>query len=102
MCRVAGYRLTLVFLWLPSPQMALDRVARRVRRGGHRIPDDVVIRRYTAGIRNMWHLYLPLVHVGLIYDNADERGDLIARRQSDMSLIVYDPFRWRLIEEAAR
>jgi predicted ABC-type ATPase len=101
-CRAAGYRLTLMFLWLPSAEMALERVARRVREGGHRVPDEVVVRRYEAGIRNMWHLYLPLVHVGLILDNSDGRGDLIARRQSDMSLLVYDPIRWKLIEEAAR
>jgi predicted ABC-type ATPase len=35
-CRAAGWRVTLLFLWLPSPQAALDRVARRVREGGHR------------------------------------------------------------------
>jgi len=102
MCRAAGYRLTLVFLWLPSPHMALARVARRVREGGHRIPDDVVVRRYQAGLRNMRHLYLPLVDIGYIYDNADGRGELIAERQPDVPLILHDPVRWKLIEDATR
>jgi predicted ABC-type ATPase len=39
-CKAAGWRVTLVYLWLPSPQLALERVARRVRQGGHRIPDS--------------------------------------------------------------
>jgi predicted ABC-type ATPase len=43
-CKVDGWRVTLVYLWLPSPQVALDRVARRVREGGHNIPSDVVVR----------------------------------------------------------
>ena len=50
-CRAAGYRLTLIFLWLPSPEFALARVAQRVREGGHSIPHDVVIRRYWGDIR---------------------------------------------------
>src|SRR5207247_622613 len=58
--KAAGYRITLVFLWLPSVEIALARVARRVREGGHRIPDDVIVRRYSAGLRNMRYLYLPL------------------------------------------
>jgi predicted ABC-type ATPase len=40
LCRAAGYRVTFIFLWLPSPDMALARVARRVASGGHRIPPD--------------------------------------------------------------
>jgi len=48
--RLAG---DIAFLWLPTPEAALDRVARRVRDGGHSIPRDVVIRRWKAGAANM-------------------------------------------------
>lgn len=102
MCRESGYRLTLVFLWLSSPQAALARVAKRVRAGGHGIPDEVVVRRYSAGLRNMWHLYLPLVDVGLIYDNSDKGRVLIAEKTPETPLLVHDPKRWALIEEATR
>lgn len=101
-CRLEGYRLTLIFLWLPSPVLALERVARRVAEGGHAIPPEVVIRRYKSGLRNMRHLYLPLVDVALIYDNTDAAGRLIARKHSDVEFIVYDHARWNLIEEATR
>jgi predicted ABC-type ATPase len=76
-CRAAGYYVTVVFLWLPTAQMALERVRRRVRQGGHYIPDDVVIRRHAAGLRNMRHLYLPLADDAFIYDNSDGRGIMI-------------------------
>ena len=56
MCQGDGWRLSLIYLWLPTAEMALSRVARRVRRGGHDIPPDVVRRRYAAGLRNMRHV----------------------------------------------
>lgn len=101
-CRDAGYRVILVFLWLPSPEAALARIARRVREGGHGIPDEVVVRRYVTGLRNMRHLYLPLAEIALIYDNSDGRGTLIAERQLGAEFHVRDPVRWNLIEEATQ
>lgn len=97
-CKTAGWRVTLLYLWLPSPQAAIDRVARRVREGGHGVPDDVVIRRYQAGLVNMRRLYLPLADVAAIYDNSDDARTLIAERTPDAPLIVYDTTRWAMIE----
>jgi len=101
-CRDAGYRVTLIFLWLPSPDVALARVARRVAQGGHGIPDDVVIRRYAAGLRNMRQLYLPIADIAYIYDNTDQGGILIAERRPGSPLAVRDRHRWKLILEASR
>ena len=101
-CSAAGYRVTLLFLWLPSPEAAVARVARRIREGGHRIPPDVIHRRYWAGLRNMRHLYLPLAHAALIVDNSDEGGGLIAERELDGPFVIHDSARWRMIEEATR
>jgi predicted ABC-type ATPase len=101
-CRAANYRITLVFLWLPSADVALARVARRVSEGGHHIPDDVVVRRYSAGLRNMRHIYLPLADMALIYDNSDQSGLLIASRQLDAQFVIHDGVRWSQIEEASR
>lgn len=98
MCHAAGYLVTLLFLWLPSPEAALDRVARRVAAGGHRIPRDIVLRRYTAGIRNMQRLYLPLADTALIYDNSDDGGVLIAERRPGKQLVIHDQGRWQRIE----
>jgi predicted ABC-type ATPase len=102
LCRAIGYRATLFFLWLPSPEVAVSRVARRVREGGHRIPLDIIRRRYWAGLRNMRHLYLPLADVALIVDNSDEGGGLIAEREPDGPFVVHDASRWALIEEATQ
>ena len=48
-----GYEVVLMYFWLESCDMALKRVAKRVREGGHFIPDEDVKRRYEGGIRNL-------------------------------------------------
>ena len=79
-CRAAGYRITFVYLWLPSAQMAISRVAQRVSRGGHHIPEDVIIRRYTAGIDNMRHMFLPLADIAADLRQFD-RASCVDRRK---------------------
>lgn len=49
--RSSGYRVHLLFLWLRAPELAIQRVAERVRLGGHDIPEAVIRRRYTAGLK---------------------------------------------------
>jgi predicted ABC-type ATPase len=99
-CRACGYRLTLLFLWLSSPRAAITRVARRVRQGGHNIPKDVIVRRYQGGLRNMRHVYLPLVDSAFVFDNSDDRGVLIAAREDGGPLVIHDMPTWKQIEEA--
>lgn len=94
--------MTLIFLWLPSAKEALRRVAKRVAQGGHRVPKDVVIRRYAAGLKNLQQLYLSIADIAYIYDNTDEGGILIAECQPGQALVICDERRWRRILEASR
>jgi predicted ABC-type ATPase len=65
-----GYRFHLVFLWLPSADVAVARVAERVRLGGHSVSEDVIRRRYAAGLRNFFEFYQPLAATWRVYDNS--------------------------------
>jgi predicted ABC-type ATPase len=65
-----GYAFHLVFLWLPSVLMAIDRVAGRIREGGHAVPEATIRRRYPAGLRNFFRLYRPLTSKWFFYDNS--------------------------------
>lgn len=100
-CRSAGYQVMLIFFWLPSVEVAIERVARRVARGGHNIPTEVIARRYAIGLRNLRHFYLPLVDTGIVIDNSDRSGVLIAEYRAG-ALAVRDETRWSQIEEASR
>src|SRR5512136_1462155 len=56
-----GYEIHLFFLWIPNPELAIERIADRVRRGGHKIPEDIVRRRFDRGLKNFFQIYRPLV-----------------------------------------
>lgn len=68
--KALGYTVILLFFWLPSPQMAEQRVAMRVREGGHNIPKDVIYRRYWAGLSNLFDIFVPIVDDWSLYDNS--------------------------------
>lgn len=70
--RAAGYHVKLVYLELQTPEEAIDRVARRVRQGGHNIPEDVIRRRFAAGRRNLERLYAPRVDAWVRYNNSGD------------------------------
>lgn len=74
-----GYYISLIFLWLPSPDIAVARVDKRVQAGGHNIPEATIRRRYTRGYKNFVHIYSKLVDAWVQYDTSDGRGKLISR-----------------------
>jgi len=76
--RKAGYEVNLVFLTLPSADLAVARVKSRAAQGGHNVPEDVVRRRFDAGRRNFETIYRQLVSSWIIYDNAGPQPKPIA------------------------
>ena len=79
--RAQGYRIHLFFLWIPTVEMALARIADRVRRGGHEIPESVVRRRFHKGIDHLFGLYQPLLDTWTLFDNSGIVQRLIAREE---------------------
>lgn len=76
--RLADYRVSLIFLSLPSADLAVQRVAQRVRQGGHAVPEEDVRRRFSRGWEHFETLYKPLVDRWALYDNAGDAPILIA------------------------
>jgi predicted ABC-type ATPase len=63
-----GYRVSLHFLKLPSTEAAMERVAARVRQGGHHVPEDVIRRRFISGWQNFESLYRGVVNDWYVWD----------------------------------
>lgn len=63
---------------LSSPELAMKRVAERVSKGGHDIPEEIIRRRYTAGINNLFKLFLPVVDYWAIFDNSATPRRIVA------------------------
>lgn len=66
-----GYKVNLLFFWLNSVELAKERVKQRVAEGGHNISEEVIERRYTNGIKNLFDLFIPIVDSFSIYDNSN-------------------------------
>jgi predicted ABC-type ATPase len=79
--KVAGYRIEMVFLRLHSPQLALRRIAVRVKQGGHDVPRADVLRRFARGWRNFEASYKPLADDWAVYDNSGDQPQLMETKQ---------------------
>ncbi len=75
----SGYQIEIVFLSLPSAQLALQRIANRVRQGGHDVPRADVIRRFRRSWNNFQTLYKPLANIWSAYDNSETSPRLLER-----------------------
>lgn len=73
-----GYAVHMLYYWLESADVAISRVAERVRAGGHHVPGDTVRRRYARSVRNLLELYRPVVTTWQVYDNTHGARRLIA------------------------
>lgn len=85
-----GYRIVLFFLWLPSADIAVARVANRVRQGGHNIPAPIIHRRFEAGIRNLFQSYRPLLDVGALYD-ASQLPPRLVVEENEGRRVIHEP-----------
>ena len=93
-----GYKVTSVYFWLSSSEEAKRRVAIRVSKGGHHIPDKVVERRYHRGLYNLIHLYIPVCDFWLIFNNAFGLPEFIAEGEFNQSKIIYNNDIWDTIQ----
>jgi predicted ABC-type ATPase len=86
--KTKGYKISLLYFWLISPDFAKQRVAKRVSKGGHNIPDEVVGRRYYRGISNLLNLYTPIVDNWTVIDNMDVEPNIIVRGSKKEEMIL--------------
>lgn len=85
-----GYVVTLLFFWLTNPEMAVQRVAKRVSEGGHNIPTEVIERRYQLGINYFFGLYKDIVDNWTLVDNASNPRVIVANKNEIMDVERYN------------
>ena len=95
-----GYLVHVVYLWLPTVDLALARVAERVRAGGHDVPAQDVRRRFECGRRNFFSLYRQLADAWRVYDATPIAGPiLVAAGGAGVPTRVRRPETWRMAAE---
>jgi predicted ABC-type ATPase len=85
-----GYEIMLVYFWLNSPDLAVERVQNRIIAGGHSIPENVIRRRYWSGMRNLFNIYMPLSDRWLLINNSETPSSLIAEGSGLKEIKIYN------------
>jgi predicted ABC-type ATPase len=101
--RVVGYRIELVYVWLPSADLCVQRVRSRYASGGHFVDEETVRRRYERSLQNFFGLYLRLADNWQVYENAGGgEARRVAEGQYTRTTVVHDPEMWSLMRERGR
>ena len=82
-----GYEVTILYFWLNSPELAIQRVRDRVAAGGHNIPDAVVRRRYMMGLQYFFDTYRPICDRWILADNSKSNFTVVAEGSKQYSYI---------------
>jgi len=98
-CKKKGYTINLIFLWLNSPELAMERVQTRVAKGGHNIQEDVLRRRYRKGLQNFVNLFMPLCDKWIMADNSYSLPQSIAQGTKGETEVVHQQELWEQILE---
>ena len=95
--KAKGYYVTILYLWLNSPELAVARVKARVEAGGHNIKEETIRRRYHVGLHYFFRDFMPLCDRWILYDNSDGMLTVVAE-SSEGGTIVRDPEKFSRIK----
>ena len=95
-----GYEVVLIYVWLNSPGLAIERIKNRVTKGGHFIEDEIVIRRYYRGLKNLFQHFIPDCEYWGIYDNSTQNTFMVAEGIKDIEIEIINNDIWESIKRA--
>ena len=95
-----GYETTVLYFWLNSPDLAIERVRDRVVSGGHNIPDAVIRRRYVMGLQYLFDVYIPVIDRWILADNSKPPFSVVAEGSKDV-IYIKDNEKYQLIQRIA-
>jgi len=93
-----GYSVCIIYIWLSSEALAIERVKARVLSGGHNIPEGTVRRRYVQGKRYFFELYSPLADSWKVYNGGIRPPELIAQHSGVDGLEILDERIWKSLK----
>lgn len=96
-----GFSVQIAFLWLPDVELSIQRVAERVRVGGHDIPVETIRRRFDRGLKNFLNLYARIADAWRFYNASSDVPELIASSDKMLGLTIDDEELWLTINNRA-
>lgn len=92
-----GYYVTILYFWLNSPDLAVERVKARVAAGGHNIKEETIRRRYNLGLHYLLRKFMPLCDKWILADNSNVSFSIVAEG-SENGVIIRDPDKFSRIQ----
>ncbi len=96
--KLLEYEVVLVFFWLKSSELAKIRVRKRVSQGGHDIPDDVIERRYSRGLKNLFEIFIPACDYWMIVDNSEKASVIVVEAKIGLMPVIHNADIWDKIQ----
>jgi predicted ABC-type ATPase len=95
-----GYHVHLIYIWLPSKELCVERVRCRVHDGGHQVPEATIRRRFDSGLDNFLSVYRHLVGSWHVYDNSTGHApSLVAKGAASGECTVFDKETWAMLTQ---
>ena len=101
-CKMKGYETRLIFVALDNPETAIRRVAIRVAKGGHDIPEETIRRRFIRGLRNFFEMYRNEVDHWTLLDNSGDCWKIVAVKEEQAEQRIFDTDIWHNLEEKSK
>ena len=95
--QLVGYKVTLLYFWLDTPETAYIRVAKRVSEGGHNIPLDIIERRYYRGLYTLVNLYIPICDKWIVVNNVTAPSKIILQGAVELGQTILNNDIWNII-----
>ncbi len=86
--RSENYKVQIIFLFADSPEILIERIAERVKKGGHFVPDEDVRRRFVRGKQNFWEIYKYLADEWFLYYNMEDNFQMIATGEKEKTVVI--------------
>jgi predicted ABC-type ATPase len=81
------YHIAIIYSFVDNPQTCINRIKIRVLNGGHNIPKEDIIRRFTRSKNNFWHKYKNKVDEWLLYYNGEMQYSLVAEKNAGITIL---------------
>jgi predicted ABC-type ATPase len=95
-----GYHVVLLYFWLNTVDLAIERVKSRVLEGGHDVAGQVIKRRYLTGLINLFDRYIPICDYWMLFDNSDLKAELVAEGYINNEPIIKNNFIFEQIKQS--
>ena len=87
--RKIGYKIIIIYIFVDDYNSCIARIQTRVKNGGHPVPKEDVIRRYSRSKQHFWNTYKDLADHWILYYNGGDDIVSVAEQDKGKDIVIY-------------